>query len=267
MPWVRVDDQFPVNRKVRRLSDKAFRLYVSALCWCNANLTDGRIAESEITYVSDVRSPKRYANELVCAGLWEQNDAENGGGWTVHDYLEYQSSAEKIRADREAKRARQERWLDKKRAERDTGGDASQDATDDASKDDAPLPSHPIPKTNTSSQSSIPPYQVGRSIDDDDDDLRQVDEMVMRLLAPLAAQPITADYAAWVRKTILDKGRGRIQNKTAYVKRALEKDPRPYLPQGQTETPAPAAGRCPTHHQDLPCRGCAADAKARKDEA
>ncbi|WP_433426293.1 hypothetical protein ACQP1V_43225 (plasmid) [Microtetraspora malaysiensis] len=265
MPWVRIDDQFPVNRKVRPLSDKAFRLHVSALCWCNANLTDGCITTSELRYVSDVSSPKRYARELVDAGLWHETEQ----GWSVHDYLEFQASAEKIKEDRAAKRARQERWVERKRMERDASRDASHDASEDLSGDapPLPLPSHPIPRANTSSQSSIPPYPAGRPDDDDDDDLsREVDEMVMRLLAPLATQPITREHAAWVRKTILAKGRGRVQHKAAYVRRALEKDPRPYLPQQPTTTAAATpAGRCLIHHQDLPCRGCAADAKARAD--
>ncbi|WP_255254292.1 hypothetical protein [Streptomyces albidoflavus] len=38
MPWVRVDDRFPSHRKVALLSDRAFRLYVAALCWCSENL-------------------------------------------------------------------------------------------------------------------------------------------------------------------------------------------------------------------------------------
>lgn len=76
MPWVRADDQFPVNRKVRPLSDRAFRLYVSALCWCNANLTDGVIKTRELMYVSDVSSPRQYADELVDAGLWSKTHVD-----------------------------------------------------------------------------------------------------------------------------------------------------------------------------------------------
>lgn len=155
MPWVRVDDQFPMHRKVRPLSDKAFRLYVSALCWANANLTDGAIRTHEITYVSDVSSPKRYTRELCEAGLWSKTN----DGWQIHDYLDYQGSAIKIREDRAAKRARQERWLDRKRQEKEAQRDASQDASRDESEDAAPLPSHPIPShEDIPSQSSIPPY-------------------------------------------------------------------------------------------------------------
>jgi hypothetical protein len=266
MPWVRFDDQFPVNRKVRGLSDKAFRLYVSALCWCNANLTDGVITAAELRYVSDISSPKRYARELVDAKLWEEID-ETGGGWYVHDYLEFQPSAEKIKGERVSKRARQERWADRKRQERDASSDASQDAIEGPSEDAAPIPipSRPIPtqKNKSSYQSPTAPYFA--NLTDDDQDFSAIDEKITRLLATLTPDPITSQHTAWVRQTILSKARGQIRDRIAYVSRAIQQDPRPYLPQ-QPTTAAAAAGRCVEHFQSLPCIGCAANRKARKDE-
>ena len=40
MPWAKFDDRYPWHRKVRGLSDAAFRMDVSAVCWCAENLTD-----------------------------------------------------------------------------------------------------------------------------------------------------------------------------------------------------------------------------------
>ena len=57
MPWVRFDDLFPENRKVRRLPDPAYRLHVEAIFWCARNLTDGFIPADELPDVSNVRSP------------------------------------------------------------------------------------------------------------------------------------------------------------------------------------------------------------------
>ncbi|MBA2951632.1 hypothetical protein [Streptomyces himalayensis] len=104
MPWVRLDDRFPSHRKVALLSDRAFRLHVSAICWCAENLTDGHIRERELTLVAHVRSLKATAQQLEDAGLWDRVD----GGWVIHDYLSYNPSREQVIAERKKNAARQE---------------------------------------------------------------------------------------------------------------------------------------------------------------
>lgn len=135
MPWVRFDDQFPIHRKVDILSDAAFRLHVSAVCWCARNLTDGFIATAELRSVTRARKPDKVVAELVRSGVWR----ETGGGWEIHDYLEFQPSREKVDRERKAKAERQKRWSEK----RTNRVDASADASIDASKDDAPYPPRP----------------------------------------------------------------------------------------------------------------------------
>lgn len=137
MPWVRFDDRFPMHRKVRRLSDSAFRLHVSAIHWASEHLTDGHIPNGELDLVSDSRSPRKAVGELERAGLWDPVD----DGWLIHDFLEYQPSASKVRAERDAKKERQERW----RKSRSGSRDASQDESRDASQDPAPYPTRPVP--------------------------------------------------------------------------------------------------------------------------
>jgi hypothetical protein len=45
MPYLALDDNFAHNPKVR-LTDRAFRLHVVALCHCSQHLTDGFVSES-----------------------------------------------------------------------------------------------------------------------------------------------------------------------------------------------------------------------------
>lgn len=135
MPWVRFDDQFPIHRKVDVLSDAAFRLHVSAVCWCARNLTDGFIAAAELRSVSRARKPDKIAAELVRVGVWR----EVADGWQIHDYLDYQPSRQKVERERKAKAERQKRWSERRRRK----VDASADASIDASKDDAPYPPRP----------------------------------------------------------------------------------------------------------------------------
>jgi hypothetical protein len=154
MPWARFDDRFPSNRKVRPLSDGAFRLYVSSVCWSAENLTDGVVKTAELRLVADVKAARTRAKELVEHGLWEEL---RGVGWRIHDYHEYNPTAEQVRADRAAKTARQQRWRNKNKSDStppeppaddrdvDASVDASHNASRDASGDAAPRARVPVP--------------------------------------------------------------------------------------------------------------------------
>ncbi|MDX3214543.1 hypothetical protein PV318_03155 [Streptomyces sp. ME02-6991-2B] len=121
MPWVRLDDRFPSHRKVALLSDKAFRLYVSSLCWAAENLTEGRIAARELPLVAGrIRSPKTAAAELQTAGLWDAI----ADGWTIHDFLEYNRDRATVKEERAANAARQAAYRERKKAARNGAGNA-----------------------------------------------------------------------------------------------------------------------------------------------
>jgi hypothetical protein len=107
LTWARFDDRYPRHRKVDGLSDAAFRLDVSAVCWCAENLTDGVVLVTELCQVSRLKGTKasKAAAELVAAGRWDVI----AGGWVIHDYLDYNPSKAKVLAEREAARRRQER--------------------------------------------------------------------------------------------------------------------------------------------------------------
>lgn len=122
MPWVRLDDRFPSHRKVALLSDRAFRLYVSALCWSAENLTEGKITDRELPVVARLRGIKAAARELEAAHLWDRVE----DGWEIHDYLIYQRDRDQVQAERTANAARQKAWRDRRRANKEA---TSQDAS------------------------------------------------------------------------------------------------------------------------------------------
>src|SRR6266849_3702876 len=100
MPWGRFDDEYPHNRKVRKLSHEAFRLDVSGILWCAKYLTDGFVCDDDLPLVcAEVRHPQRAAEELANRRRWERLS----GGWFIHDYLQYNPSAAQVRADRAGK--------------------------------------------------------------------------------------------------------------------------------------------------------------------
>jgi hypothetical protein len=94
MSWLRIDDGLPENPKVAHLSDRAFRTYINALCYSSRALSDGRLPPTQMVGIS-LGSRKAVA-ELVDAGLLHLN----GKGYEVHDYLEYNPTAEEIKQKR-----------------------------------------------------------------------------------------------------------------------------------------------------------------------
>jgi hypothetical protein len=147
MPWVRFDDQYPIHRKVKPLSDSEMRFHIEAIFWCARNLTDGFVPAEDVSDVSAVRRPHKVIPCLVARGLLHEAGhvcqspkcppSPGGDGWMIHDYLDYQPSKLKVQAGREAKRVRQDRWLAKLKTR-------PRDASQDASVDDPPP--RPAPK-------------------------------------------------------------------------------------------------------------------------
>lgn len=143
MTWLRLDDGFPRHRKVRRLSHVAFRLHVSAMCWCAEQLTDGLILATEIDDVSDL-SAKELAKalpELTSRGLWDTR----ADGWVIHDYLDYNPSREKVLAEREAAAVRQAAYRDKKRRNAVSNGVSNAVTNGVTHASVTPTPSRPVP--------------------------------------------------------------------------------------------------------------------------
>jgi hypothetical protein len=94
--YVKLHDGFDEHPKVAGLSDKEFRTYIEALCYCARNLTDGEISSA----VARKMAPPRVWATLTTSGLIEVADS----GYMVHDYLEHQRSAEQVRQLKAARR-------------------------------------------------------------------------------------------------------------------------------------------------------------------
>lgn len=136
MPWVKVSDSFYDHPKFADLTALGIAAWVIGLAYCNRNLTDGRIPKAfarrclntdglclGISYgpvadhAPDVRptrtsgaarvaSPEHGIRELLDAGLWR----DEGSCYVVHDYHDYQPSAEDVLRERASARARVNRW-------------------------------------------------------------------------------------------------------------------------------------------------------------
>jgi hypothetical protein len=118
MPWGRLDDQANGNAKLLALSDSAFRMWACGLIYCQANLTNGFIAEHMI-YAFGVRARHReaLADELCTrlvkgkGPLWHRVK----GGFRVHDYLDWNDSKTQVLAARKKGNERVKRFRKRKR--------------------------------------------------------------------------------------------------------------------------------------------------------
>jgi hypothetical protein len=161
MPWVRLEDTYPINRKVGTLSDGAFRLDVEAMCWSARETSDGVVRAHELVLVR-ARATKRHAAELVAHGRWHEAGhscpsakcPESGpDGWVIHDYFDYQPAREQVIKDREARAERMRRWRESQRNGRaatdaSTNGatNTARDGPRDALVTPPPSPPRPAPK-------------------------------------------------------------------------------------------------------------------------
>ncbi len=116
MPWFKVDDGLPSHRKVLALPRGQRRLAAMGawtLCgaWASKNLTEGRVPAA---VVEEYAIPGRVVADLLDVGLWRRVD----NGYVMHDFLDYNPTAERVREEREAAAERQRRAREKARARR-----------------------------------------------------------------------------------------------------------------------------------------------------
>ena len=105
MPWARVDDglfSHPKARKAWRCRP-ALGLHLLALSYCMKHGTEGRLSTEFVEdQLPSPRERRTVVAALVDCGLW----SENGDGWIVHDFLDYNPSNADIEARRASDRER-----------------------------------------------------------------------------------------------------------------------------------------------------------------
>jgi len=97
MTWIKLDDNTTRHPKIAGLSDRAFRVWIAALCYASEFLTDGALP---IAFLVTVK--RTIQEELISAGLWHLN----GDAVEIHDYLEHQTAKEDVEKERARNRKR-----------------------------------------------------------------------------------------------------------------------------------------------------------------
>lgn len=102
MAWVKLDDQARHHRKVLAAGPVGAWLWVCGLMYCNSQKAcDGFIPEVAVAVLYPVASWRKEAARLVSVGLWERTT----DGYVVHDYHDYQPTAEELERQRQQKAA------------------------------------------------------------------------------------------------------------------------------------------------------------------
>jgi len=105
--WVQLDDRFFHHHKVMALNPHPKLLFIAGLTHCADQLTDGFISNGAAKAICGlIGVPAASIKPLVDAGLWHKRQ----DGYDVHDYLEYQMSAEQIRSNRAKNADRVQSW-------------------------------------------------------------------------------------------------------------------------------------------------------------
>jgi hypothetical protein len=108
--WMFLHDGMPDHPKIEGLSDRAFRTLIELWCYCSRHLTDGYVTEQ--AWIK--RTTPKVRRELIEAGLADEvfPRADDGistesrrDGVVMHDYLDWQRSAEEAAEFTSTKRA------------------------------------------------------------------------------------------------------------------------------------------------------------------
>jgi hypothetical protein len=102
--WAKVDDRLHSHIKAARAGADAMGLWVLALSWCAAYMTDGEVpAEQPCRLVG--RRGDALAAKLVASKLWVKSEF----GYRFHGWDEYQPTRSEIEAQRSNAKARMQR--------------------------------------------------------------------------------------------------------------------------------------------------------------
>ena len=148
MPWARIDDGFAHNPKIEAASHAEIGLYVLCLAECSRRLTEGHIDQRLIAVASGHRDDTdTLVDRLVDLKLW----VENGDGtYQIPDFLDYNPSAEEVKAKREVDKLRQRTYREKKAHERLQKELSQRDTHRESQRESqavspTPVPSRPVP--------------------------------------------------------------------------------------------------------------------------
>jgi hypothetical protein len=139
MSWFRVDDTFGDHPKVLEAGNAAIGLWTRCGAWCSRHPSANGVVPKK---VASVYGNAREIRRLCDSNLWVKVD----GGYLMHDFHDYNATAEQVAENRRQAAERQARWR-----KRNAVTNAS--PPDDRNAVTNGTPSHPIPSSSSRSSS------------------------------------------------------------------------------------------------------------------
>lgn len=185
MSWVRIEDGFFRHRKVIDLSKDAKLLFIAGLCHCSDQTTDGFISTASLRLIAaSVDVKPQVASLLVDVGLWHKQ----ADGHTVHDYLDYQPSAEDERRRKAENADRVKRWRDARNASRNALPEPLQEPHDMHTERCTNALPDPEPDLKLSSRSYLH-VDVGRESETENEKATGIAVRIEALIASAGVKP------------------------------------------------------------------------------
>lgn len=165
MAWFRIDEQASFHAKVLMAGNEAYGAWCRAGAWSSGHGTNGRIPRAVALTIAPERVWKRLVDARIEAG-GNGLAIPTDDGWQIHDFLDWNPSADEVRAEREslrearrragmaggirsgeARRAKQDGSADEANPKH-TGSNAEANGEAKAKQNEAPIPI-PISSNNT----------------------------------------------------------------------------------------------------------------------
>lgn len=108
MTWFKVDDHLHSHRKTMRAGTEAMGLWVLAGSWSAAEESDGWVPDYVLGRLVGANGV-HLADQLVSAGLWENDTMDGEDGYRFREWQDYQPTREQLEAKREQARERMQR--------------------------------------------------------------------------------------------------------------------------------------------------------------
>lgn len=155
MAWFKIDDRFHSHPKVVQAGNAAVGAWVRMGAWCSDHLTDGHIPAA----VAAMFATSDQLEQLHAVGLLAGTDT----GWQIPDWLDFNPSADEVRATRVKRSAAASKAGSKSATQRQrrTNADSNDSPTQTqrssqraTNADSTPHP-HPHPYKNTTTADAV----------------------------------------------------------------------------------------------------------------
>jgi hypothetical protein len=107
MTWFKVDDGFHSHPKTIAAGNAAIGLWTRCGSHCSSYTTNGFVPKN----IAKAFGTPAQVQRLLEVGLWR----EVSGGYQMHDFLDFNPTAEKVLADRAEAAERKRRWREQHR--------------------------------------------------------------------------------------------------------------------------------------------------------